>query len=59
MIIEITDAVGLAKSYHWAGGAGALAPAVLKKAMQSRVLEETNKAMQEGGHEADVKVIVL
>jgi hypothetical protein len=57
--IQITDAVGLAKRYHWAGGAGALAPNVLKKAMQGRILEETRKAMQEGGHEADLKVIVL
>lgn len=57
--IQINDAVGLAKRYHWAGSAGALAPNVLKKAMESRVLEQTEAAMQEGGHEADVKVIVL
>ena len=59
VIIEITDAVGLAKSYHWAGGAGALAPAVMKKALHGRVLEETQKKMQEGGIDADLKVIVL
>lgn len=59
VIIEITDAVSLARRYHWAGGAGALAPNVLKKTMQTRVLEETRKAIQEGGHQADVKVIVL
>ena len=59
VIIKINDAVGLAKRYHWAGSAGALAPNVLKKTMQTRVLEQTQAAMQEGGHEADVKVIVL
>jgi len=59
VIIQITDAVGLAKRYHWAGSAGALAPNVLKKTMQSKVLEQTEASMQEGGHEADVKVIVL
>ena len=59
VVIQITDAVGLAKRYHWAGSAGALAPNVLKKAMQSKVLEQTQASMQEGGHEADVKVIVL
>ena len=59
VIIEITDAVELAKRYHWAGSAGALAPNVLKKTIQGRVLKETQKAMLEGGHDAEVKVIVL
>ena len=59
IIVEITDAVGLAKRYHWAGGAGALAPSVLKKTMQKRVLKEVANNMDEGGHIADVKVIVL
>lgn len=59
LIIEIADAVELAKRYHWAGSAGALAPNVLKNTIQGRVLRETQKAIQEGGHDADVKVIVL
>jgi hypothetical protein len=32
---------------------------VLKKTIQGRVLKETQKAMLEGGHDAEVKVIVL
>ena len=59
VIVEISDAVELASRYHWAGGAGALAPAVLKKVMQDKVLEQIEQSMQEGGHDADVRVIVL
>lgn len=59
VIIQITDAVGLARRFHWAGGAGALAPNVLKKIMHDRVLEETRQSMQVEGYPADVKVIVL
>lgn len=60
VIIEITDAVELAKRHSKAGGAaGAVAPNVLKKAMYGRVLEETTKSLEEAGQEAEVKVIVL
>jgi hypothetical protein len=59
VIVEISDAVELASRYHWAGSAGAMAPAVLKKVMQDKVLEQIQQNMQEGGHEADVRVIVL
>ena len=59
VIVEISDAVELASRYHWAGGAGAMAPAVLKKVMQDKVLEQIQQSMQEGGHEADVRVLVL
>ena len=57
--VEISDAVELASRYHWAGSAGAMAPAVLKKVMQDKVLEQIQQSMREGGHEADVRVIVV
>jgi hypothetical protein len=59
LILEITDAVSLAKKYHWAGGIGALAPAILKKTLQTKVLERTQAQIEEGGYDVDVKVIVL
>ena len=59
VIVEISDAVELASRYHWAGSAGAMAPAVLKKVMQDKVLEQIQQSMREGGHEAEVRVIVL
>ena len=33
--------------------------AVLKKVMQDKVLEQIQQSMQEGGHEADIRVLVL
>ena len=59
LILEITDAVSLAKKYHWAGAIGALAPAILKKTLQAKVYETTQQQIEEGGYEVDLKVIVL
>lgn len=60
VIIQITDAIRLAKRHSAVGGlAGAIAPNVLKKAMHAEVLKQTNKALLEGGYDAEVRVIVL
>ena len=57
--VEISNALEVAKRYHWAGGAGAMAPAVLKKVMQDRIYERIGQSLREGGHDADLRVIVL